>query len=560
VAMPALADEELYGVQEPRIRSVPPCHSDRTGRECIEFCESVGFEFDPWQETTLRDALGTRKNGTWAAKEVAEVLSRQNGKNATVEGRELFGLFELSEPLIIHTAHEFKASNEHFLRLKDRISNSEELSRRIKSVITSHGEEAVTLRPAPALIFGARAKLVRKTVAPRLRFLARSRGSGRSFTCNCLVWDEAMILTVDQVGASMPTMSAVPNPQLWYLASAGYPDSTQLASVRRRGIRGEDDRLAYFEWSIRPHNEMCPRDERVGRRSNNFIVCHEHDDRDNPQSWARANPALGYRITAEHVEWEMGSMPADAFDVERLGAGHWPTDEEGWLAVTEDQWNACEIEIFGGTATPVCFAVDITPDLTSACISVAWQRPSDGRVIVEIPQDCFRPGTGWVVPRLLELRRKWRPIGIAIPKSAPAAALINDAENRGLELLKATTAEESQAFTLMITAIRDKKLGQLGPEEAPYLRSAIARAETREIGDGMRGWSRKSSAADITPLTSATLAHWTFDKLRRGYNPLHSIGLSCQSIPCPARPSRSLPSRADPMPVPTMYHTWHIQA
>lgn len=523
MAMPAF-DENLFGVQEPRICSLPASTSFDTGRECIEFCESVGFEFDPWQADTLRKALGTRPNGTWAAKEVAEVLSRQNGKNATVEGRELFGLFELSEPLIIHTAHEFKASNEHFLRLKDRISNSDELTRRVKSVITSHGEEAVTLRPAPALIFGARAKLVRKTVAPRLRFLARSRGSGRSFTCNCLVWDEAMILTVDQVGASMPTMSAVPNPQLWYLASAGYPDSTQLASVRRRGIRGDDDRLAYFEWSVRPHNELCPRDERVGRRSNEFIVCAEHDDRDNPLSWAKANPALGYRITPEHVAWELGSMPEDAFNVERLGAGHWPTDDEGWLAVSEEQWNACETSILGGTATPVCFAADVTPDLTAACISVAWMRPSDGIIIVEQPQDCYRPGTSWVVPKLMELRRKWRPLGIAVPKTAPASALMDDAENRGLDLMKVTASEEAQAFTLMVTAIRDKQLGQLGPDEAPYLRSAVARAETRDIGDGMRGWSRKNTASNITALTSATLAHWAYNRLRRGYNPLRSIG------------------------------------
>lgn len=527
MAMPAYVDEPLFGVQTPRIRSVPQYHSDVTGKECVEFCESVGFEFDPWQATTLIDALGTQKNGLWAAKEVAEVLSRQNGKNATVEGRELFGLFELSEPLIIHTAHEFKASNEHFLRLRDRIVNSPELSRRVPArggIITSHGEEAISLRPTSALIFGSGRKLVRKSVSPRLRFLARSRGSGRSFTCNCLVWDEAMILTTEQVGASMPTMSAVPNPQLWYLASAGYPDSTQLASVRRRGIRGEDQRLAYFEWSARLHTEMCPRDERVGRRTNNFVICDQHDDRDNPASWAKANPAMGYRISAEHIAWELDSMPDEAFDIERLGAGRWPTDEEAWLVVSEDQWNACETQVEGGAVTPVCFAVDVTPDLKAACIAVAWQRPSDGLIILEIPQDGFRPGTGWVIPKLLELRRRWRPLGIAVAKTAPASALIDDGENHGLEFLKAGAPEEAQAFTLMVTGIRDKTIGQLGPDESPYLRSALARAEIRDIGDGMRGWSRKNSASDISPLTSATLAHWAFNRLRRSYNPVRSIG------------------------------------
>jgi hypothetical protein len=40
----------------------------------------------------------------------------------------------------------------------------------------------------------------------------------------------------------------------------------------------------------------------------------------------------------------------------------------------------------------------------------------------------------------------------------------------------------------------------------------------------MRGWSRKNTASNITALTSATLAHWAYNRLRRGYNPLKSIG------------------------------------
>lgn len=519
-----LTEAPPLGIQRPRLCSVPPHHSLEVGDQAIDFAAKVDFDLDPWQAWLLREALGTKQNGTWSSFEVAEIISRQNGKNATVEVRELFGLFVLSEPLIIHTAHEFKASNEHFLRIQDRIRSTDTLNKRVKSIITSHGEEAVLLRASPALIFGPGAKRVRKSVAPRLRFLARSRGSGRSFTCDCLVWDEAMILHAEQVGASMPTMSAVPNPQLWYLASAGYPDSTQLAMIRKRGIRGGDMSLAFFEWSIRPHTPLCPRDERTGRRTNRFITCKEHDDRDDPASWAKANPALGIRITPEHVEREMNGMPPDTFDIERLGAGEWPMDDEDWGAITQEAWDACQTEIRGGTVTPVCFAVDVTPDLSQATIAVAWQRPSDGRVIIEVPKGCSRRGTGWVIPRLLELRSKWRPLGIVMPKTAPASALINDAENRGIQLIKASAADEAQAFTLMVTGIQDRKIGQLGPDEAPDLRTAVRHAETRDIGDGMRGWSRKNSAANITPLTSATLAYWAFDKLRRSYDPLRSIG------------------------------------
>ena len=78
--------------------------------------------------------------------------------------------------MLIHTAHEFKAAAEHFRRVRDTVTSYDELRRRVKSVTTSHGDEAIELRPVPTLIFGSGSKRVRKTVAARLRFLARSRG------------------------------------------------------------------------------------------------------------------------------------------------------------------------------------------------------------------------------------------------------------------------------------------------------------------------------------------------------------------------------------------------
>jgi len=52
----------------------------------------------------------------------------------------------------------------------------------------------------------------------------------------------------------------------------------------------------------------------------------------------------------------------------------------------------------------------------------------------------------------------------------------------------------------------------------------VATAETRDIGDGGRGWSRRDSGEDITPVTAATLAHWALGKKRRSYDILRSIG------------------------------------
>lgn len=534
--------------------------------DILEWGEEYGYSLDPWQSWWLTEACGTTPEGLWSAFECMLILSRQNGKNSCLEVRELAGLFVLSERMIIHTAHEFKAATEHFRRVRDTVTSYDDLRKQVKSIVTSHGEEAIELRPAPALVFGPGGRQVRKSVAPRLRFLARSRGSGRSFTADLVVYDEAMILSDEVVGASLPTMSAVPNPQVYYTASAGYQDSVQLGSVRRRVQRG-DSSLMGAEWSITPHGDLCPRDEIRGRKSNRYITCARHDDRDDPRAWAKANPALGRRISVTHVAHEMNTMAMATFDRERLGVGDWPTEDAAWSVVSEEQWAACALPDPGGATRPVVFAFDIDPDMISATIAACWERPPDitqrlsedeamiasmqasvitglplaapahpggrapGRPVVEIPRGCSREGTAWIVPRLLELRRKWRPAAIIAPKNGPAAGLVDDAVNAGLDITWASSADEAVAFALFVARVRAKdasgkplaRLIHLGREEAPGLWASVASAETRDVGDGGRAWCRRDSEADITPVTACTLALWGLNKRRRNYDPVASI-------------------------------------
>jgi hypothetical protein len=459
-------------------------------------------------------------------------------KNQDLEVRELGGLYLFGESLIIHTAHEFKASREHFRRVSDTISSYDELRRRVKSVSTSHGEEAIELRPKATLIFGSGGRQIRKSVSARLRFLARSRGSGRSFTADVVVYDEAMILSDEQVGASMPTMRAVPNPQLYYTASAGMHDSTQLAAVRRRMIR-HDPTLMGAEWSINPHLDNCPRDEVAGRKSNRYVICLKHDDRDDPRSWAKSNPAFGTRIRLDHFRKELAAMSPAAFDRELLGVGDWPPEEEPWEIITEEAWDALAMEDPGGAVRPLAFAWDVAEDLASATIASCWDRPEPegaiitdkmftgqptrSRAVLEIPRGCSREGVAWVIPRLLELRKKWRPIAIVAPSNGPGASLIDEAEKAGLELLKAGSADEAAALALFRTKVKERGIIHLGKEQAPAMRTAIARATTRDVGDGGKALKRRDAETDITPATSPVLAHWGLNKKRRSYDPRKSV-------------------------------------
>jgi hypothetical protein len=486
----------LRGSQEPRVRSVPPRVSCLLGDEAVELAASTGLTLDPWQEWILRESMGTLDHDRWAAFEVGLLIPRQNGKNEVLLARELAGLFLLDERLLIHTAHEFKTCAEHFLRARAVIESSRDLARELRKVVTSHGDEALELRSGQ-----------------RLRFLARSRTSARGFTADFLAYDEAMVLSDETVGASMPTLSASDNPQVWYTASEGRRDAFHLARLRRRGLAGGDPSLMWAEWSADLCHEMCP------------PGCGEHDDPADRGAWAKANPALGYRISEDHVAREHASMSGEQFAAARLAVAAWPADENGWGVITELAWDACadEAEDPLRPEQGLVIAADVTPAQSAGAIAIAGAR-ADGKVMAEIPAGCHGPGTSWMVPRLVELRDRYRPRAIIIDRPPSSASpLVDEAERAGLTVTSPSAAEVGQAFAMFCVQVADRRLVHLGVRQ-PELRAALAGASRRDIGDGGHAWSRKDTPhLDISPLVAVTLAVWGYGKFSRRYDVLKSV-------------------------------------
>src|SRR5688572_30229225 len=154
----------VLGVQTPTYRSVPDAVSS-AGQEAIDLAASAGLILDEWQENVLLDSMGERRNGNWAAQQVGLIVPRQNGKGTVLEARVLAGLFLLNEQLIIWSAHEFKTAKEAFLRVKGLIESNPHLDSKVRQIPVGAGNEGVEMRSGQ-----------------RLRFLARSGGSGRGFS------------------------------------------------------------------------------------------------------------------------------------------------------------------------------------------------------------------------------------------------------------------------------------------------------------------------------------------------------------------------------------------
>lgn len=464
----------LYGVQTPTIRAVP-AYSTSAGKEAIELAAQAGLHLDPWQQQLLEDGLGEQADGRWASFEVACVLPRQNGKTAVFEARELAGLFLFGENLIIHTAHEYKTSQEAFRRISGLITNTPDLAKRVKAIRVAAGEQGIELKSGQ-----------------RLRFLARSGGSGRGFSGDCVILDEAMLLGDNSMAALLPTMSAKPNPQLWYGASAGVGEqSVQLARVRKRGIAGSDPSLTYLEWSAELHTAGCSRD------------CTYHDDIDDIATWAKSNPGLGYRITPEYIERERAALSRTVFARERLGVGEYPEDvAEMWLVIGSATWQALtdkrpyppeELE-------QLALAVDVRHDRSASSMAIAGMRP-DGRTQVELAE--HRAGTGWVVDRVAELQRRWGIEQATVDPGSPAGALIPDLETAGITVRTVTTREFAQACGAFYDAAMNGRIRHL---DEPELNAAVASVDKRPLADAW-AWERRNPATDVTPLVAASLAY-----------------------------------------------------
>lgn len=490
-------ERPLVGAQKPRFLSVPD-YGTSAGAAAADLAADAGLVLDPWQRLVLDHALGEKPDGRWSAFEVGVLVSRQNGKGSILEARELAGLFLFGERLILHSAHEFKTAQEAFLRIRELIEGTRAFSRRVKRITNNTAEVGIEL-------IGGQ----------RLKFVARSGGSGRGFSGDVVILDEAFNLPDAAIEALMPTMSARPNPQLWYTSSAPDQDLAPclpLTRVRNRGVKGGDPSLAYFEWSAELCGDNCAKG------------CKDHDDPADPAVWAATNPGMGIRITQEHIGRELVSMGRAGFARERLGVGNYPSEQEDQFEViSETIWRGLG-DAGSQAGERVAFAVEVTRGGTHAAIGVASVR-DDGLGHVEVVD--HRRGTGWIVDRFagkpddpddVGIVGRQAPVALVIDPGGPAGFLIPDLE----EALKDPKTGEPRV-TIITTSARDVAqatggfIAACGVAEGdesmlrhrphPALDTAVAGATTKPLGDG-RKWAPRNASVDISPLRAVTLARW----------------------------------------------------
>lgn len=464
------------------------------GQDAVELATLAGLQPDPWQQRVIQKAQAETQPGRWAASEVGVFVPRQNGKGTLIEIRVLAGLFLYNERLVVWTAHEYKTAQEGFLRMRDLIRGAPAFHAKVKRYWEGSGEQGIELK-----------------TGQRLRFLARSKGSGRGFSGDTVILDEAQWLDENQMRALMSTLSARPNPQIWYTGTPPLDPAAWIYGLRQSAI-SKQDRLAYFDWGVDLDLDQLARDP------------SPMADRDN---WYAANPALGIRLSESFCETEMARLGL-GFASERLGV--WaPRSLGNNRIIGADLWRGLA-DRDTERPTQLAFAVCVNTARTYGCIAAAGPR-TDGLIVTSIVD--HRAGTDWIAPRLAQLRERWSPVAIA-SDPGPGSSLLLELEREGLapaekdatpargDLLVMSSTDVAAAFGTFVDRVRQKEL--IHADDAP-LNLAIDAAAVRSLAGGS-AWDYRGTA-DTAPLIAATNAVWAYvtraPLVTKPYNALNFI-------------------------------------
>lgn len=481
--MPSL--ETLLGDQRPRLENRPDAVGS-WGELAVDFATACGMRLEDWQEYVLWAWHDIDDDGGWAASECGLLVSRQNGKSEILVAYDLARLFLFPTPdrrrrTVLHTAHELKTATETFEKLSSIIAANERLMTMVDHVYTANGKEAVVLKPRPGQLLG-----------DRVRFVARSKKSGRGFAASDIVYDEAQELSPASRKALTYTQSTIPNRQELYVGTVPGDDNDGevFEGVRDRGRRAAS-RTTWQEWS--PEGAEDPDRAKV-------------IDVNSPEVWRQSIPAMGTWIDPRTVSEQIDrATDREELLLERFAV--WPNradevaeslsdlDLQSWI----DAAGAFPVE---GDAPGAVIALAVSRGGGSATVA-AGRRVSPERIAVEHKKTAA--GTLWVATYVKKLKADLGN-ALVVLDAKNAAAVTASLGGVGVKFMSMNVDELAAAHSLFVeytnaghTVHRDQ------PEVTASLQFATTRVMTR---GGGQTWDHSDPAKPITQAQAVTWCLW----------------------------------------------------
>jgi len=479
----------LLGEAPPRVLVEPTGSRANSWEDVADLSARAGVVLDGWQELILKTAMGERRDNTWAAKRVGVTVPRQNGKSQLLVSRALAGALLFGEKKIVISAHQQDTAREAFNKLVEILEGDANgwLMDRVKpkGIMNALNREAVKFRNGATI-----------------QFKARSGAGGKGFSSDCLMLDEAQILSQRAWVSINSTMSAMQNPQVWLLGTSPQveDDSEVFESIRSAAIEGRSSAAAWCEWGA-------------------DVSDPDYDPASEYTRWS-ANPAWNTRINHEVVDGEYETYEPMKFAQDRLGV--WLSDlgASGTRAVTAKQWEDTAVDV----APDGVPAYAVTFNLNGDRLALAGARKHDVGVHVEII-DALEDERGvesglsaladWFCERDEAGTPRWRrSSGIAISgrSGAPALAqLLRDRRVPDRWLFMPSTPQYVGACSMWLEAVRGESVThKRGGQDA--LDASVAVTDVDKRG----GLSATTVDGDDTPVEAVALAHWVARTSRLG--------------------------------------------
>jgi hypothetical protein len=343
-----------------------------------------------------------------------------------------------------------------------------------------------------------------------IRLLSTSTSSGHSKTLHQAVLDEVWHDADNRREQGLgPSMITVGDAQLLVCSTAGTEASVVLDRQVEQGRAAvaEDSGYGtcYVEYSAPDDWDPMDEDSYFGFMP---ALCPDPPCRCGRGKWR-------HTITMDAIRSERASMEAPEFaraygnvpdlsgvkvDLARLG-----------------RWAECA-DPGSQIASRVALAFAVAPDGQSASVAVAGRR-ADGLGHGELT-DPPRPGTEWLMGRVLRLADRWDPCVLVINPAGAAGAFIKPLKEHGFVVVPENSDPPPGKRRLQVLGMREyaqacgglavdvandrwRHLGQ-GP-----LDKAVEGARTRPLADAW-AWSWAGSASDISGLEAITAARHGF--------------------------------------------------
>jgi hypothetical protein len=394
-----------------------------------------------------------------AFREVIVTVPRQSGKTTLVLGWEIQRAHGWDTPQrIVYSAQSGNDARKKLIEDQVPILEPRRKMFGIRRILRGMGNEAIEFANGSRIIL-----------------LASTAESGHGKTVDLGVKDELFADYDDRRDQAMiPAMATRAAAQILTASTMGTDESFPLNRAVERGRQavagGATSGIAYFEWSADPE-----------------------EDADDPATWWRCMPALGWTQTEAVVVHARSIM----------------TDGEFRRAFLNQQTKAEDRVIPGVNWAAVCaddvapsgrlvFSLDVNPERNAGAMVAAAGGVAE---LVE-----YRPSIGWMVARAKELTERHGARWV-VEAAGPAGSLIGELERVGLAVHPVTPREMVEACGQFYDGVMD---GKVRVRRHSKLDEAVAGAAKRSVGDAW-AWTRKNASTDVCPLVALTLALWARD-------------------------------------------------